>query len=88
MRNIVVMPREKEEKVTVFFKLQMPTTEKGKPFISPRSKFPLRREKVSAKIGKQPGGSALGSNGGICGGNMVKSVAVIGVFMGECTNTP
>ena len=55
-----------------FSKLHMPTTEKGKPFISPQAKLDFLLEKVSPKGGENPEAVLFGSNGGICGGTMVK----------------
>ena len=65
-----------------FSKLNMPTTEKGKPFISPQAKLDFLVEKVSAKGGKRPGGSAFRIPWGYLRGNYAKSVEVIGVLRG------
>ena len=64
-----------------FSKLHMPTTKKGKPFISPRLQIDFLVEKVSAKGGKQPGGNSFRIPWGYFRGKYGKRFAVMGVLL-------
>ena len=68
----------KEEKVSVFSDLQMPISEKGKPFTSLFVPIHFLVEKVSERGVEKPGGSAFSIHGGISGGNMAKKLRLRG----------
>jgi hypothetical protein len=84
MRNIVVMPRVKEEKVTVFLQVTgCLQTKRGNPLSHPFWEHGFPREKVRRRWVEKPGGGAVRIPWGYLRGKYGKSVAVLGVFMGE-----
>ena len=70
----------KSKRSLIFSELHMPTTEKGKPFISLKSTNCFPVEKVRAKGWKQPGGGAVRIPWGYLRG---KYGAVMGVLRGR-----